>query len=116
MPNHHGDVLHSTATVTNTGNVTLTGATVVDSLTGQDISGVTLSFFLMIRRPPRSTLFPYTTLFRSNAGSDHDIDNTATADSNETNSVNDSVEVPLVYAPSIAIDKVFINVTGSEGV
>src|SRR3984885_15457129 len=25
-------------------------------------------FFLMIRRPPRSTLFPYTTLFRSTAG------------------------------------------------
>src|SRR5438874_10655170 len=25
----------------------------------------TLFFFLMIRRPPRSTLFPYTTLFRS---------------------------------------------------
>src|SRR3712207_7300098 len=25
-------------------------------------------FFLMIRRPPRSTLFPYTTLFRSSAG------------------------------------------------
>src|SRR5690242_17390041 len=30
-------------------------------------SGCQLSdfFFLMIRRPPRSTLFPYTTLFRS---------------------------------------------------
>src|SRR3712207_7785061 len=28
----------------------------------------TLFFFLMIRRPPRSTLFPYTTLFRSAAG------------------------------------------------
>src|SRR2546429_5559790 len=28
-----------------------------------------LFFFLMIRRPPRSTLFPYTTLFRSVAGS-----------------------------------------------
>src|SRR2546430_10242010 len=26
---------------------------------------VLLFFFLMIRRPPRSTLFPYTTLFRS---------------------------------------------------
>src|SRR5260221_6140105 len=26
-------------------------------------------FFLMIRRPPRSTLFPYTTLFRSSGGS-----------------------------------------------
>src|SRR2546427_7017554 len=25
-------------------------------------------FFLMIRRPPRSTLFPYTTLFRSTEG------------------------------------------------
>src|SRR5258705_10954821 len=25
-------------------------------------------FFLMIRRPPRSTLFPYTTLFRSVLG------------------------------------------------
>src|SRR5256885_10049918 len=27
---------------------------------------VVFFFFLMIRRPPRSTLFPYTTLFRSN--------------------------------------------------
>src|SRR6476661_8967692 len=28
-------------------------------------------FFLMIRRPPRSTLFPYTTLFRPRAGDRH---------------------------------------------
>src|SRR2546430_13593182 len=28
-------------------------------------SSVLFFFFLMIRRPPRSTLFPYTTLFRS---------------------------------------------------
>src|ERR1039457_6508678 len=28
-------------------------------------SSAALRFFLMIRRPPRSTLFPYTTLFRS---------------------------------------------------
>src|SRR5260370_20108312 len=28
-------------------------------------------FFLMIRRPPRSTLFPYTTLFRSLPGGHH---------------------------------------------
>src|SRR5437773_9726526 len=38
-------------------------------------SGPILIFFLMIRRPPRSTLFPYTTLFRSNfeelVGQDH---------------------------------------------
>src|SRR5450432_4720908 len=36
-------------------------------------------FFLMIRRPPRSTLFPYTTLFRSqlvrfgDGGGPHDV-------------------------------------------
>src|SRR2546430_13361464 len=29
------------------------------------ISIILFFFFLMIRRPPRSTLFPYTTLFRS---------------------------------------------------
>src|SRR5437763_16318461 len=29
---------------------------------------VSFLFFLMIRRPPRSTLFPYTTLFRSSFG------------------------------------------------
>src|ERR1039458_10879417 len=37
-------------------------------------------FFLMIRRPPRSTLFPYTTLFRSQAQEDH-------------------ATVPIFYAP-----------------
>src|SRR2546421_9539071 len=30
-----------------------------------------LFFFLMIRRPPRSTLFPYTTLFRSAFDADY---------------------------------------------
>src|SRR2546430_12601271 len=29
------------------------------------MTGLFFFFFLMIRRPPRSTLFPYTTLFRS---------------------------------------------------
>src|SRR2546430_6150981 len=31
------------------------------------LSNLLFFFFLMIRRPPRSTLFPYTTLFRSGA-------------------------------------------------
>src|SRR2546427_572118 len=31
------------------------------------VSSFRFFFFLMIRRPPRSTLFPYTTLFRSHA-------------------------------------------------
>src|SRR3989442_3678026 len=37
-------------------------------LTSSHVSRLIASFFfLMIRRPPRSTLFPYTTLFRSRA-------------------------------------------------
>src|SRR3712207_8289132 len=34
-------------------------------------------FFLMIRRPPRSTLFPYTTLFRSIKKSDSPLEEVA---------------------------------------
>src|SRR3712207_7764707 len=45
----------------------------IESEEGRDRSGHGFTcrdgycFFLMIRRPPRSTLFPYTTLFRSTA-------------------------------------------------
>src|SRR4029077_929123 len=35
---------------------------------GRDLCSPMFFFFVMIRRPPRSTLFPYTTLFRSRAG------------------------------------------------
>src|SRR5690606_41329600 len=38
---------------------------------------ISFLFFLMIRRPPRSTLFPYTTLFRSGddaRGAAHGVD------------------------------------------
>src|SRR3954466_8715688 len=38
-------------------------------LTGEVVS-LCFFFFLMIRRPPRSTLFPYTTLFRSGKRND----------------------------------------------
>src|SRR5438552_15671520 len=37
------------------------------STTATPLLHIFLFFFLMIRRPPRSTLFPYTTLFRSSA-------------------------------------------------
>src|SRR5215204_999055 len=37
----------------------------VDQRTRRIVFIVLYFFFLMIRRPPRSTLFPYTTLFRS---------------------------------------------------
>src|ERR1022692_4857209 len=44
-------------------------ASVLSALQGQvlraKLQAPLFFFFLMIRRPPRSTLFPYTTLFRS---------------------------------------------------
>src|SRR5574343_251877 len=43
---------------------------------------VFLFFFLMIRRPPRSTLFPYTTLFRSDAATALAQDDLREAESN----------------------------------
>src|SRR5437667_10586478 len=39
--------------------------TINDELYISYSSFLSFFFFLMIRRPPRSTLFPYTTLFRS---------------------------------------------------
>src|SRR4030043_363260 len=38
------------------------------TLIGPYVKSSYMFLFLMIRRPPRSTLFPYTTLFRSNFG------------------------------------------------
>src|SRR2546429_6651454 len=37
-------------------------------------------FFLMIRRPPRSTLFPYTTLFRSRRAAESELEHEAVLD------------------------------------
>src|SRR3712207_9471140 len=48
-------------------------------------------FFLMIRRPPRSTLFPYTTLFRSAV---HDYQLTSPINGGQTATIFES-KVPL---------------------
>src|SRR5207245_9003421 len=40
---------------------------VITTLCFRHLPHCLILFFLMIRRPPRSTLFPYTTLFRSRA-------------------------------------------------
>ena len=66
--------------MTNVGNVTLTGVTVVDPLTGQSVTGVTLA-------PGASQIFSTSyTLTQADldgegkGGSDHYVDNTATAE------------------------------------
>src|SRR5256885_9509130 len=50
-------------------------------------------FFLMIRRPPRSTLFPYTTLFRSRS----------ITDSTETSALSAALRMEL-----IAVEREFL--------
>src|SRR2546426_2280521 len=67
-------------------------------------SPVRFFFFLMIRRPPRSTLFPYTTLFRSRSIS-------ASASASATNSAGTragttpfTVSMSAVAVPMAATD------------
>ncbi|MBU3694469.1 MAG: DUF11 domain-containing protein, partial [Rhodocyclaceae bacterium] len=108
-----GDVLNYKVTVSNTGNITLTGVTIKDPLTGQNISGVTLT-------PGESKTYDSTYVLTQNdldtkGGGDMDIDNTATADSNETDPVSASAEAPLTFVPAMTIDKVFTGVTGGNG-
>src|SRR3712207_7289246 len=59
-------------------------------------------FFLMIRRPPRSTLFPYTTLFRSDV---------ARAAARRLREVHDRLQLGLVArAPLLVVREVLAQV------
>src|SRR5689334_24899024 len=49
-----------------------------------------LSFFLIMRRPPRSTLFPYTTLFRSHGNTTRDL---------SLDLLGSTLPAPLLLAP-----------------
>lgn len=98
-----GDVLNYRVIVSNTGNVNLTDVSVTDPLTGQEVTGLSLA-------PGESQEFTSSyTLKQSDldgeGGGDGDIDNTATADSAQTESVEDSAEVKLVYNPDLTIIK-----------
>src|SRR5262245_54370094 len=110
-----GDVINYEVTVTNTGSLPLTGVTVTDPLTGQNISGVTLAVGASQTYQTSYTITQAD--LDTQGGGDGDIDNTATAGSNETGEVqaSASVEVPLAYEPNIAISKVFLNVNGNPG-
>src|SRR5574341_614644 len=57
------------------------------------------SFFLMIRRPPRSTLFPYTTLFRSEGNYIHHLRGTSSGG-------NDGIEIKVGSHGNIIRDNV----------
>src|SRR3712207_9535133 len=57
----------------------------------------------MIRRPPRSTLFPYTTLFRSDDAPDQPVPHDAVAGEPVARHVLDAVQDPL-HDPQAAAD------------
>src|SRR3712207_9594717 len=65
-------------------------------------------FFLMIRRPPRSTLFPYTTLFRS-------IANLKSMIKKEFGDVNYEIaKLDGDFGPAVTTDDVEALVTSTE--
>src|SRR2546422_10010872 len=67
-------------------------------------------FFLMIRRPPRSTLFPYTTLFRSPAAMF-----TASANERRSGAVAAGACATSGAAPSHATDRKSTRLNSSHG-
>ena len=107
-----GDIIKYNVLVTNTGNQDLTGVSVVDPLTGQNLSGISLA-------AGESQNFDSSYVLQQSdldtqGGGDGDLDNTATADSDQTDPVTASVAVPLAYTPAIAIDKVIDEITGGN--
>ncbi len=118
-----GDVIAYSMLVTNTGNQTLTGVTVVDPLLGTlDCGGfdgelspgedVTCTGSYTVQQ---SDIDNNGIDSAGNPDDDGDVDNTATADSNESAPDDDSAVVPLAQAPDIAIEKVASAVVNSDG-
>ena len=115
-----GDVISYSILVTNAGNQTLTGVSVSDprianldcdpALDGNQTTGFTL-----IPGASRTCTGSYTVTqadIDDNGGGDGDIDNTATADSTQTEPVTDSAAVPLAQSPGLTIAKTVSSVDG----
>ena len=105
---HAGEVINYGLVVTNTGNTTLTGVTVVDPLTGLNAAVGTL--------PPGATRFIASSYaitqgdIDTNGGGDGFVDNTATADSDQTGPSSDSKAVPLTRSPGVLLAKSVVSV------
>src|SRR5256885_14950071 len=70
---------------------------------------ILIFFFLMIRRPPRSTLFPYTTLFRSLLGRVH----VALAAHDELGAAHGAVAPDLGVVAVVADDEADLQALGA---
>ncbi|MCS5492000.1 DUF7507 domain-containing protein, partial [Algoriphagus limi] len=112
--NEAGEIIGYEIVIINTGNVSLTGVSVVDPLTGINET------YASPIAPGTSVTIPTSYAITqadldNNGGGDGDIDNTATADSDQTDPVTDSEEVPLDQDPSLAIDKTVLGVDDLNG-
>jgi len=108
-----GDVLNYTVTVFNTGNITLTGVTVEDDMTPLNITGVTLA-----PGESQTYLTSYTLTqqdINTNGGGNGYIENTATADSAQTDSVSDMEPMPLAIRSTLTLNKSLTSITGGNG-
>jgi uncharacterized repeat protein (TIGR01451 family) len=108
-----GEVIRYSVLVYNPGNETLTGVSVVDPVTGLSINGLTLA-------PGASRTYEtsYTITqadMDSYAGGDGQIENTATADSDQTASVSDTKLVPLQVRPALSVNKVLAFIDDGNG-
>jgi uncharacterized repeat protein (TIGR01451 family) len=108
-----GDVISYTVTVYNPGNITLTDVTVVDPLTGLNISGLSLA-------PGAAQTYPTQYVLTqadldSNGAGDGHLDNTATVDSAQTDAASDAEQVQLLPRPSLGINKTLEAITGGNG-
>ncbi|WP_298599345.1 hypothetical protein [uncultured Limnohabitans sp.] len=106
------DVISYAVTVSNTGNQTLSQVTVNDPLTGLSITGVTLApgasqTYLTSYSVTQDDLDGY-------GGGDGFIENTATADSLQTNAVSDTEEIELFVRAALSIDKTLISITNGN--
>ena len=113
VADHAGDVINYTLQVSNTGNVNLTGVIVTDPyadagsiVRGADLFGDNDNILEL------AEVWTYTATHTvtqaeidSNGGGDGSLENTATADSNETDPVTDSASVPVLQLPSLNITK-----------
>src|SRR3712207_9410352 len=68
----------------------------------------------MIRRPPRSTLFPYTTLFRSMSGNSTSKTETQGQASGVEANVNVGVNTDGTYTVSVGLPQIKGRTTGSQ--
>lgn len=108
-----GEVIRYSILVYNPGNQTLTGVSVVDPVTGLSVGDVTLA-------PGGSRVYEtaYTITqadMDTRAGGDDVIENTVTADSDQTAAVSDTKLVPLQVRPALSVNKVLSFIDGGNG-